>query len=552
MSEDNQAHQTEYPPNTQPEELSGSREVQETSLRHAGSLAIGPELSDDPAVHLEADAQKGEVDLGLLSAGEYRSRRSNTLIDNPEASLNEEQEIRSYFDNLDPEYAEQIKGLADIDSNPMNPECRMSVTIVAYGEGSRIRNTLEQYASQDIDHNLFEIVLLDNHPDTMPGDNTAQEVAKFKEAHPEISITSAHKTWNENEPATVGNARKYVFDIALARILNRGPNNKNTVLVSNDADILGFEPNYLADILAEFDNHSEEDALVTRMNLPPEAWAKPNLAAAVSLWDMLDRTIAEDDMGQPPEDRMPEPASLIGRSSAMRASIYAAVGGYNPKATLAEDTELGWMIGDARDWDASRITQFDRTSLTTDPRRYLVAIANRVPISEMFSDFQQNPEIRQMNNNEVLSVIPDAFDWEQFQDDADSFWQSQDTGMYKRLGNRFEPLFRSAMNKLGVQYEIVEGRLVLTNVDGLLTSLAGPDRNLEVVHSQPRTIDPEAVRDIKKFFSGIPKGVLEAWNAKADRIAEDIRLAQTRGEQVGLPTLVKRYERYAGHPYLVA
>jgi glycosyltransferase involved in cell wall biosynthesis len=525
-----------------------SLEQQLLDPSHVGDIAMRDALlSDASAPVATAEAQTDTIDLGLLSAQEYAQRRSDTLLNNPEAVLDEATEIAKYFDRQDPNHVEQIKQMANLE-DPMKPTTRMVVTIPAYNEGSRIKRTLEQYLNQDIDPNLYEIVILDNHPENVADDITASEVEAFKQEHPEISVILAQKVWSENEPATVGNARKYAFDIAQARIISRSSSVEDTILVSNDADIVSISPNYLANILMNFNNNKKVDALVTGRSLIPEAFAKPNLAAAVLLWDQLDRTIANDEVG-PPENRIPEPASLAGCSTAVRAAIYAAVGGFNAEATLAEDTELGWMISDARDWNADRIVQFDQVSLSTDPRRFLDAIVNRVPISEMFTNFQQKPEIRQMNNEGVLDLIPNTFDWEQFQDDADSFWQSQDAGMYKRLGKRFEPLFESAMNKLGVEYDIVGSRLILKSVDGLLENLAGPVGNIDVVHSEPRVLGIEAVKDIKQFLSGIPEGVLGAWSAKADRIATQIQSAQDKREVEKLPGLLNAYKHYAGHEY---
>jgi len=542
MAEDNQSDQTNPPLDTALEGLANPSEIQEATLRHIGGLTVGHELiTPDVTSGVEVNQAAG---LGLLSAEEYRARRSDILLKDPEAVLNEEQEIHRYFDVQDPAYLKEIRQLSDLD-HPMKPTNRLVVAIPAYNEGSRIRRTLEQYVGQDIDPNLFEIIVFAN---PVPDDKTPSEIAKFKQEHPGVTVTFAQKSWREGEPNTVGNARKHSFDIAMTRLVERGPNGQDTILISNDADTVALEKNYLSSILAEFDVNPKVDALVTRLNLPREARAKPNVEAAVALWDMLDRTIAKDEVGDP-EDRIPEPVSFIGRSNATRASIYAAAGGYNPKTAGSEDLEMGWMISDARDWDASRIIQFDDTVLTSDPRRNLVAAANRVPISEMYSDFQQNPEIRQMNNDEVLAVIPDALDWEHFQADADSFWRSQDVGMYKRLGQRFAPLFKSAMDKLGVQYEIVEGSLVLTNVDALLKNLAGAGKPIEVIHSQPRIIDPNAEHEIRQFFSEIPRGVLGAWAAKADRIAGQIKLAQDKSESDKVSSLIKRYEHFAGHTY---
>lgn len=454
------------------------------------------------------------VDTGLLSAQEYRNRRSDTLLSNPEAVLNEQDEIQKYFNRQDPAYLEEVKQLARLD-HPMKQSCKVVIAIPAYREGSRINHTLEEYAKQDIDPNLYEIVLLDNRPDGVEDDNTASEVARFTKDHPQITVTFAKKVWDKDEQATVGNARKYAFDIALQRILNSGNARRDTILICNDADVLQIAPNYIESIEREFKEKPKVDALVTSMNLPSEALSKPNVAAGYMLIDRLERALAE---GDPELGIGKEPATLIGRSSAMRASIYSAVGGVNPKARLAEDSELSWLISDARGWNPDRVIQFDKTSIVTEPRRHLDAIASKVPLDQMLIDFETKPELRQKSNDEVLEFIPDSFDWELFQDEVDSTWHSQ-WGGNRRFGDRFVPLFKKTMEKLGVKYRITEdNNILLENVDGLLQQLAGPKGNIGITHSQPIVYTQDQLNKIKGFFSKLPSGVIEARSRNSSSI----------------------------------
>ncbi len=498
----------------------------------------------DSAVRLKIS--KDNSGLGILTAGEYRKRRSDTLLNNPEATLDEEQEIKQYFDSQNPTYVAGINNLAQLD-HPMKPSCRMVITIPAYNEGSRIKHTLEQYVGQNIDPSLFEIVVFANPAEN---DNTPEEVARFKDENPQVSVVFVNKTWDEGEPATVGNARKYASDIAMTRVLNRGSNKGNTIIVCNDADAVFIEKNYLSSVLAEFDGNPFRDALVTNMELPPEAMAKPNVATGYSLLDTFERTSAAGDLGGG-QDNIPEPALINGRSSAMRMSIYAAVGGYNPAAVISEDFELGWILADARDWNPDRIIQFDATRLVTDPRRFMDSVINRVPVDQMLFDFQTRPDLRRLNNEAVLALIPDTFDWELFQDEADSVWTSQYSGQNKRIGKeKFALIFKSTMDKLGVEYEITKtDGIALTNVDRLIQRLAGSGREINIVHSQPRTYTPEMVRIIQNYFSEIPKGVIEARSLRADKIADKIKLAQGEGKVESLNVLLKEYERFAGHKY---
>lgn len=499
-----------------------------------------------PVSKATQETKPKETGPSLLSYQEYRNRRSPTLLENPNAELNEQNEIQKYFERQSPEHVEEIKKLVKLDK-PMNNNCRMVITIPAYNEGTRIKNTLEQFAHQDIDPSLFEIVVFANPAEN---DITEAEIAKFKEENPPISVISVTKPWNEEESKTVGNARKYAADIAMARILHRGPTDKDTLLITNDADTVKIDHDYLRKILAEFDEDPTKDALVTNLGIPQETMNKPNVAAGFALLNTFEKVYATGDIGED-QEKIPEPALTNGRSSAIRSAMYAAVGGFNPDAVITEDWELGWMIADARDWNEERITYYDQTELITDPRRLLNAIVSRVPVDQQLLDFQTKPELREQNNQELLSQIPDSFDWELFQDDIASLWKSQEVGSNKRIGKkRFALLFKATMDTLGVTYRITEDdEAALVNADKLLEKLAGPGRHIEIIHSEPRVYTPDLSTKIRGFFSGLPVGVLGSRAAKADRIAAEINSAQISGESDKIPGLIKVYERFADHEY---
>lgn len=495
MSEENVTPHLEQQPILPPEEI--------------GALALLGVSGDTNITGIKEAGTKAS-ELGLLSATQYRERRSDTLLNNPEAALDGETEITKYFTRQEQAYVDEIKGLADL-SRPMKPSVRAVVTLIGYSEGSRIKHTLEEYARQNIDPSLFEIVMLDNHPEGIADDDTAHEIAAFQQEHPEISVTFAQKVWADEEPATVGNARRHAFDIALARIATRDMRDADTVLISNDADVVALAPNYLSSIIREFEDKPREDGLVTSMCLPEEVLAKPNVAAGFLVLGGLEESLEE---GSVVVGIDKEPATFVGRSSALRASTYAAVGGFNQNATLAEDAELSWMIADARNWDAERVVRFDGTTIVTDPRRHLDAIMNKVPFNQMLFDFHKRTDLRQMNYDEILGEIPDALDWELLEGEVNDGWQAQFSG-YKRFGDRFEPMFKAAMTKLGIEYEVVDGSVVLKNIDGLLNLLSNDGKPIEVIHSEPREYSPELIEQLKSFFGALPAGVIEARNSSS-------------------------------------
>lgn len=480
-----------------------------------------------------------KIELGFLSADEYVSRRSPALRNDPNAKLSEKIEVNYYISNLDKNYSDEIRDNSNLDKQPLSEEVRLIVTIIAAREGYQIRKALDNYVNQDIDPNLYEIVILDNHPENLERDNTLDEINKFKSDNPDINVVYAYKVWKKGE-GRYAIARKYAFDIALTRIHERNKYGSNdTILIANDADTESLDENYLSEILREFDTNQVVEALVTPSVVPFSSIIKPNVYAALSLWDALDDVVAQG-----------EPRNLISRSCAYRTSIYTAIGGYNGRVKMAGDLESGWMIADSRNWNADTVIQLKTTKHVQDPRRIIMAIASRTPVNEMYYDYSTKAlEIQNADNNELLSLIPNDLDWELFEEDADSFWQGQYTGMYKWRGKkRFESDFATAMKQIGVKYSVSEKRIRLENLDDLLSNYAKDfGEEVHITHSTPREMDPERDAKMKAYFFSIADGMIEARKKLADKIAsqiEDILLKK------GDPNdLIKEYERLSGQEY---
>ena len=480
-----------------------------------------------------------KINLGFLKFEEFIQRRSVTLINNPESKLDQKFEVENYLSKLNPGYLNEIESSSLLDTQPLSEKARIIVTIIAYNEGSRIRKTLDNYLNQDIDPSLFEIVILDNHPQSIERDNTFYEVQSFKNNNPSLSIIYAHKVWAEGEYATVGNARKYVFDIATMRVSKRLQAEYETILISNDADTVSLETNYLSSILSEFDTNQTTDALVTLSVVPLSAILKPNLYAVLSLWDALDGYVANR-----------EPYNLKGSTSAFRTSIYTAVGGFNSMSKMAEDLEIGWLIADARNWDTNSVIQFKKTKHVQDPRRILMATASRIPVNEMYYDFVAKPEIRNADNDTLLSLIPNSLDWELFQEDADSFWQGRTTGMYKWRGERFTFDFKQAMDKIGAEFEIINDRVRLKKLEKLVLNYTKDfGETITIARSEERKWDPVRQAKMKKFFSSISDSIIAARNKMAEKVLSQIKNSEAEGNTAETNHLLREYRRFAGSGY---
>jgi hypothetical protein len=245
-------------------------------------------------------------------------------------------------------------------------------------------------------------------------------------------------------------------------------NNGDLILVSQDADLESVSDRYVQDMIDAFDQNPQVDAVAGKWTLSDEVLSKPTLRAAQRLWYILDRVIQKDAEGDVRDDkgnslRSIRSPGLVGRNAAFRASIYSAVGGYNPKAKLAEDLEVGWMINNARNYDNKRSIYLNKAVLVSSPRRFLAAFVQNNPLITMYGGFHENSEVRRLDTDGLLNRIPDEFDVSRFEIEVDAIWQAHLRGQYNYLGDRFNSLFDKVMKTyMGVEYEIVE----IINSDG--------------------------------------------------------------------------------------
>ena len=411
---------------------------------------------------------------GSLTEDEYKDRRSRVLSENPDAHLDEKEEVSEYLANQDRAYIAELESMDSAIASPMSGECRVVFAIPAYEEGKNIRKTLEGYISQEdksgnpLDPSKFEIIIVENHPATKSKDETESEILAFKAAHPEMRVNYVHKAWAAGEGG-VGRARKYGNDLALLRSNKRAAQVGELILVSNDADLDGIANRYVATVIDAFDTDAKLDGVAGKITLDRNFLQKPNLRAAERLFNILNRVIQYDGANTPSEREVRSPGTS-GGNSAFRASIFAAIGGYNPKTRLAEDLEIGRMINSARRNEAGRIKFLNAAEVATNPRRYLVAQVQGVPVVEMYHDFVENPSIRHVDNADLLARIPDTLDIAAFQNEVNGLYH---LAWFNWIDDH-EAIFDRTMRLMGAEYVIEDGNVRVTNVDKLLAGLTRP------------------------------------------------------------------------------
>lgn len=95
------------------------------------------------------------------------------------------------------------------------------------------------------------------------------------------------------------------------------------------------------------------------------------------------------------------------------------------------------------------------------------------PLIDMYNDYHENKNIRNIDNNQLLNRIPDTFDIDRFQLDADGIYQKKSD--YKSIGEEgFEIRFKKTMGLMGVEYIIENGKVKIVNADKLISGLSKP------------------------------------------------------------------------------
>lgn len=402
-------------------------------------------------------------DFGLLNREQYEKRFSKKLLEDRELDLSkDDSEItQEYLDRQDKKYLTELERMIS-GIPPISPKVETIITVPAYQEGANIEKTIRNYAKLN-NRDKFELVILENHPKGTKRDDTASKIAKLKLEYPDMNIVLLYKEF-ESKPA-IGNVRKYLVDAVLLRKRNSGIS-KSIAIASNDADLEDINPDYANEIAKSFRENPELDALGGKWDYPEKDFEKlPILHASQRLWHYFDIVLRYNYLKSP---------ELIGRNSAFRSGIYAAIGGYNQDARLAEDLEIGWMIKKARNYDASRISYSNRASLVSNSRRAVVKMLSGGALVAQYGDFHENEEVRKAPLGELLKDKRD-FDIERFKKEVQSIydfykkWKKSNNGWVE--DKIVDEAFERAMGFLGVKYTKIGETIELTDTSKLISGL---------------------------------------------------------------------------------
>src|SRR3989344_3596595 len=435
---------------------------------------------------------------------------SPRLRSSPDAELREGEEYQWYIGSLSPERLREVRSLSD-QMQPLGDGVRAVVCMPAFREGGNIYRTLRNFVGQTnrdgtpLDYSQLRVVVFDNWPASGRRDQTGAEVRRLiEEARrlaPGLQIDYV-KGVMDPRAQTIGNIR----NIATAAVIDNAARHRkkpssDLIYVSNDADMPqgALKPTYVADIIHEFDTHPVMDAMAGKIDFPRELMARvPVQFATRRLWQLMDLAHMKKTSREP---------FLVGRNSAMRLKMVAAVGNYDQNDVAGEDVEIGNKIKWVRSWDPvrrrferarikggenqenNRVRYCGRISVLSDPRRDLVRILGKELIQSQYSAFDRDDSVRGKAGEELTEKAVreghGGFNRREFERQAAAFYHS---ALSWRARGGLDA-FNTAMRLLGVKYEVIDGNFRITDTSAF-------EEGMRRVHS----VEPRAhTREIANF-----------------------------------------------------
>ena len=433
-------------------------------------------------------------DFGLLKQEMYDKRFATALKENSECDFsgNDAKIIKEYFSKQDEKYLAEINSMAGA-TVEMEKNIKISITVPAYQEGKNIEKTIRNYAKLKNREN-FELVIFENHPKSKERDNTGEIIEKMKKEFPDLNLVHLYKVFDKKPK--IGEVRKYLVDTVLLRKQNAGIEN-SIAIASNDADLEDINENYANEIIKAFEKNKKLDAVGGKWDYPKKDFDKlPILHISQRLWHFFDIVFRNHYLKSP---------ELIGRNSAFRSGTYAAIGGYNEKAKLAEDLEIGWMIKKARKYDSSRIAYLNKAWLTSNSRRAVTKMLSGGRLIEQYGDFHENEEVRNKSLEELLKDKKD-FDEETFKKEVQAIYNYYAKMKKSRNGwvddEYIDNTFKRAMGFLGVSYEKTGDQIKVKDISKMINGLEkgrkerDSEKEIENIREQENLFDDEKAKQV--------------------------------------------------------
>ena len=321
--------------------------------------------------------------------------------------------------------------------------------IPAYKEGKNLDKTLANIAKADVPGKLA-IVLLDNLSGKISRDLTVNVVNDFRKSEPNLPIYHIFKRFREKVP--IGFVRRYGTDLAL-KLRDVSGVDRNFIIVSMDADIEDLERSYFKKLLELFDDNDYLDAVELKLNFPEKCLERvPVLRYMQDLFDYCWEYMRAN----------VNPVKAVrtyGAASAVKASSYVLIKGYNPNSSLCEDLQIGWLLDRARRGSAKGRTYFEKiqSKITVNPRRAVESYLQDISYFKMYESFDKRENFSGIDWEALLDMaqkkrfIPLEDELKRF-----VYWWAGKVNSGHLTRAQFEDMFKGAMKSAGLpNYQLV-------------------------------------------------------------------------------------------------
>lgn len=252
---------------------------------------------------------------------------------NPDHLINPSLDIAEYVQSWNATYRGHVEQISSqIDA--VGPTCKISVCIpvAAHEEQEYVYDALSCFCDQTLPPDKFEVVILANSPHDLTAETVAtmQEITRFKTEFPEINIQVMQVGLLGSSLQTIGFIRALLHDAVVLRHGER-QGNQDHIMVRCDADTRAVGPKYLENFLKRFEQKSGTDSFAGWLCHSPEAALKdPLIFISQRLFDIVYS-------GRRIYFSIP---SHGGPNHAIKASVYAKLGGYSERSICGEDLKL--------------------------------------------------------------------------------------------------------------------------------------------------------------------------------------------------------------------
>ncbi len=417
------------------------------------------------------------MEEGYLDESALKERKSPRLAENPEAKLNQQEEIAWYLAGLSPEEAQTLEALASQENPPMNPEIRAVVTIpVGIGAGN-VYQRLSSYVGQTnadgtpLDPKKIEFIVCDAKiapPEgsvkaDLPAETQAKaEVDRFLTEHPDIKVLYLTHTYEE--PVAAGRIKRDLTSFALSRIGTLPTDAPEVAIVSDNAMGGLLAPTYLSSAIDALDAAPALDMVSGASQLPKQAYTEfPMLFAQHRAFELMDALVRHGDTRGVP--------GVYSGNLGIRASTLAAVGGYNPNALITEERELAWMVTSARG-NPDSIATLPTLTATIDPKETVYAHLQQLGLAEVSVPLHSNEVYKDMTWQDMAKKATENYTTEQLETHLTAMYANMYPTLKTTNPARFDAYFKRSLDALGVTYEVQDGKVVITDDANLAANVS--------------------------------------------------------------------------------